>query len=302
MNEAGEFNRFLDDLRADRSHGAGELARDCLRVAAEIAEQVVAQDVMELREVLRRRAEAMQRARPSMAPIENLLGRWRKALEKSRSDDLERIRRLAGAAARNLIHESRLAAARAAAAALEYIGAERILITHSLSSTVLEYFRRRQGPGRRAQVIVSESRPLFEGRRLAERLSEWSIPVTLITDAQLGLFAPQADVALVGADSVLADGSTVNKAGTYLLALAAKDHGVPFYVCCESFKWRRDRRFELEEMEASELGAPDWPGVTARNVYFDVTPASLISGWFSEAGLCTVAPASGRPFSRAART
>ena len=41
----------------------------------------------------------------------------------------------------------------------------------------------------------------------------------------------------------------------------------------------------LEEMEAAELEAPDLPLVDVRNIYFDITPAHLISGWITELGL-----------------
>ncbi len=157
-------------------------------------------------------------------------------------------------------------------------------MTHSVSSTVLETCRLLKDRGLR--MIVTESRPLEEGRRLVERLSAWNVPTTYITDAQMGLFVARADGVLVGADSLLADGSAINKVGTALLALAARECGVPFYVCCESFKRRDadDPPPELEEMSPAELNAPNWPGVTVRNVYFDITPARLMTAWISEDG------------------
>ncbi len=136
-------------------------------------------------------------------------------------------------------------------------------------------------------AIVTESRPLNEGYLLAGRLGAMGVPTTLITDAQMGLFVERADVVVAGADSVSADGSLVNKAGTYPLALAARERGLPFYVCCESFKRRPPGMVEpaLEEMNGGELGAPKMVGVTAKNIYFDVTPAALISAWFDENGM-----------------
>ena len=77
---------------------------------------------------------------------------------------------------------------------------------------------------------MSEARPLNEGVRTARRLAEKGVSVTLITDAQMGLFVREAEAVVVGADSVLPDGSLVNKIGTHLLALAAREAKVPFYV------------------------------------------------------------------------
>lgn len=71
--------------------------------------------------------------------------------------------------------------------------------------------------GRNIKIIISESRPLYEGRTVAEKIAKLGLSVTLITDAQIGLFVENADMALVGADSILPNGDLVNKAGTYLL-------------------------------------------------------------------------------------
>ncbi|NIU84802.1 MAG: hypothetical protein GWN31_12955, partial [Candidatus Thorarchaeota archaeon] len=90
------------------------------------------------------------------------------------------------------------------------------VITHSHSSTV--YLALSHRPDLR--VIIPESRPLFEGRSLAKDLASHGLKVTLMVDAAMAAFAREADAALVGADSVLADGTIVNKIGTRLLALA----------------------------------------------------------------------------------
>ena len=75
---------------------------------------------------------------------------------------------------------------------------EQTIVTHSFSSTILTALQ--SLPAHDIHVIVTESRPLYEGRRVAARLSERAIPTTVITDAQIGLFVPQADIALLGAD------------------------------------------------------------------------------------------------------
>jgi translation initiation factor eIF-2B subunit delta len=117
-------------------------------------------------------------------------------------------------------------------------------------------------------------------------------PTRLITDAEIGLCVADADLALVGIDSLRADGSLVNKLGTSLLALAGRDRGVPFWVCSESLK-RRDETpppLQLERMDPAELGAPDLPGAQIDNVYFDLTPTRLISAWYDEEGVRRPAP------------
>lgn len=279
------FATALEALRRDRLLGASELARRGLQALAESALGMAARDAASLRQGLRARAARVQRARPSMAPLVGLVRSWSEGLGDLPAADLDEARRRAAERAGELVARSRRAVEQAAAHAAAAIGPGKTLITHSLSATVVEVLRRLAGKGVRA--IVTESRPLNEGYRLAALLSGLGVPTRLITDAQLGLAVAQADLALVGADSLLPEGSLVNKAGTYLLALAARDRGLPFWVCCEGFK-RRDEEMpplELERMDPGELGAPDLAGVEIANVYFDITPARLIDAWIDEEGV-----------------
>ena len=279
-----QFNLAIAEIRADRARGASELACRCLAILADAARALPAADAADLRERLLALAAGLAMARPSMAPIQNLLRRWREGPGIDAGMELGLARRAAAERAEILIAASRRAVTECAAQAARLLGPGRTVMTHSLSSTVAEVCRLLKDDGLR--MIVTESRPLNEGGRLAERLSAWQVPTLYITDAQMGLFVAQADAVLVGADSVLADGSVINKAGTSLLALAAREWGVPFYVCCESFKWRGagESPPELEEMAPAELGAPGWPRVTVRNVYFDLTPARLVAAWIDETG------------------
>jgi translation initiation factor 2B subunit (eIF-2B alpha/beta/delta family) len=113
------------------------------------------------------------------------------------------------------------------------------------------------------------------------------IAVTLVTDAQGPLFISQVEAALVGADGVLADGSLVNKVGTYPLALAARQCDVPFYAACESLKISSRESWtegDAEEGDPSEVLPEPPPGVAFRNVYFERTPSELLTAIITEEG------------------
>lgn len=284
MDEAA-FAVALEGLMADRSQGASALARMGLGILAASALGAAARDVPALQQALKARADRVSGARPSMAPLVQLVRRWSEALAALPTHDLLGARRIAAERAEALAMLSRQAQEQVAAHTANAIGPGKTLITHSLSATVLAVFRRLADQGVRA--IVTESRPLNEGHRLAALLRGLRVPTRLITDAQIGLALAEADLALVGADSLLPDGALVNKAGTYLLALAAREQGVPFWVCCEGFKQRDEGMppLELERMDPAELGASDLPGVEIENVYFDVTPARLIDAWIDERGM-----------------
>ena len=153
-------------------------------------------------------------------------------------------------------------------------------MTHSISSTVRNVFLELKHVDAHNHVIVTESRPGDEGKMLAEFLAEIRVQTTYITEAQIDLWMPNADKVVVGADAVLADGSVINKCGTNLMALSARYHGIPFYVCAESFKQSANNDYELETMDPSELNL-GIAGVNVSNTYFEEVPAELITEWIS---------------------
>ena len=146
-------------------------------------------------------------------------------------------------------------------------------------------------------VWVDETRPLFQGSRLtAWELGRAGISHTLVPDGAAASLMHRGlvDLVLVGSDRVAANGDAANKIGTYPLAIAARSHGVPFYIVAPSSTFDPDcpsgEAIPIEERSAAEVARPFGtrvaPETTAVwNPAFDVTPASLISGWVSEKGL-----------------
>lgn len=284
MDDAEFRSLHRQELVDDRINGASQLARRALDGLAEFSGSCSIEDPAELQEALLAFAEELQYARPNMAPIHNLVERWADRVAGLEPATTAELRHDGAAIAQELSDGSIHAVSRAACEAARLIGPGATIITHSLSSTVLEAFLTLAPAG--VDAIITESRPGLEGRNQARHLDQAHIPVSFITDAQLGHFSRIADVALVGADTLLGDGALVNKAGSYLLALAARDCGIPFYVCCESFKQvpYGAASFELETLDPAELDAPRGRYITPCNVYFDITPARLIDAWIDETG------------------
>lgn len=289
MDDLALRRRGLDEVAGDRQRGASELARRCLEVLADYARAHPAKGVDELAAAVQSFALELGNARPSMAPVRNLLNRFLDCLPDLSGQSLDTARRLIVQAAGEVALQSQRAVEEVSRHGAALVGAGRTVITHSLSSTVLAVLSRLASSEVRA--VITESAPLREGLLLAQALSQLEIDTEYITDAQIGVFAARSDLALVGADSLLRDGAAVNKAGTYLLALAARDAGIPFYVCCERFKFAdyAAEAVTLEEMTASEVSAPQLPHVQVRNVYFDITPARLITAVVTEQGVVPTA-------------
>ena len=163
--------------------------------------------------------------------------------------------------------------------------------------TALGVFRSAVAAGKKISVIADETRPFLQGARLtAWEMVQENIPVTLITDNMAGHLMKQGeiDAVVVGTDRVAANGDVANKIGTYMVAVLAHRHGIPFYVACPlstiDMQLPNGDAIPIEERSPDEVtgfGAQRWApqGVKVRNPAFDVTPAELVSGLITEKGV-----------------
>lgn len=171
--------------------------------------------------------------------------------------------------------------------------------TGSLASsgigTALGAIYKAHNEGKNIQVYVCETRPMLQGARLTcWELSQAKIPCILIPDNAAGYLLKQGKIQaiLVGADRVASNGDVANKIGTYSLAVLAKAHQIPFYVCAplSSIDLNMEHGFQIpiEERSESELLekffsqriAPE--GVRCYNPAFDITPADFITQIITE--------------------
>jgi len=163
--------------------------------------------------------------------------------------------------------------------------------------TALGVFRSAVEAGKKISVIADETRPFLQGARLtAWEMVQENIPVTLITDNMAGYMMAQGEVdaVVVGTDRVAANGDVANKIGTYMVAVLARRHNIPFYVACPlstiDLNIATGKDIPIEERSVDEVkGFRDthWAaeGVKIRNPSFDVTPAELVTGLITERGV-----------------
>ncbi|XUO82996.1 S-methyl-5-thioribose-1-phosphate isomerase [Halomonas sp. KM007] len=150
-------------------------------------------------------------------------------------------------------------------------------------------------------VYVDETRPLLQGGRLtAWEMADLGIPYQLITDSMAAslMAAGKVDKVMVGADRICANGDFANKVGTYMLAVAAHYHQVPFYVvapyttvdpaCATGAAIPIEQRDGAEVRGAAgAFGEVVWAPSDAPvwNPAFDVTPAKLVTAWILDTGV-----------------
>lgn len=152
--------------------------------------------------------------------------------------------------------------------------------------------------GKKISVIADETRPRLQGARLTAYECHYDkIPVNVISDTSSGLIMMLGKIkkVIVGTDRVTSD-AVFNKIGTYLVALAAKDNDIPFYVAAPTSTLSLDDTIEdvtIEQRDSSEVSkvlgkvqiVPD--GVECLNYAFDITPFRLVSGIITEDGVYT---------------
>ncbi|MCX6167800.1 MAG: hypothetical protein NTX65_00550 [Ignavibacteriales bacterium] len=165
--------------------------------------------------------------------------------------------------------------------AMPFLQNKKSILTISNSRTVLETIRN-LAKTNYLIVTICESRPKFEGRILAKKLLSSKIKVEIITEAMAPSYVRKCDCILVGADTVLKDGSIINKVGTLQLALSGKYFKKPFYVVAEKSKFKRSLKITQRKELSNEIWNNSPKGIVLNNFYFEKIPGSLITKIFSE--------------------
>jgi ribose 1,5-bisphosphate isomerase len=174
------------------------------------------------------------------------------------------------------------------------IGSKRIrpgyrVLTHCHSSAVTMVFKEAVRQGTRFEVILTETRPRYQGRITARELLDEGVKTTMIVDSAVRSFIKSADLVLVGSDAMTSEGNVINKIGTSQIALAANEARIPFYVVTELLKFDPQTihgDYEaIEERVAAEIWEDAPEELEIRNPAFDVTRRDYIHGIICEEGI-----------------
>lgn len=272
------------------------------------ASQSVGTSVADLEDDFDYMCQVMSETRPTAVNLFWAIERMREKFrhEKASTQDPEKIKASLVAEAQNIFRED-LEANRA----LGRFGAELLsdgdtVLTHCNAGalatagdygTALGVIRGAIDAGKRIAVIADETRPFLQGLRLtAWELAKDNIPVTVITDNMAGhvMKSGKVNAVVVGADRIAANGDAANKIGTYMVAVLAKKHNIPFYVAAPistlDLSLKSGEEIPIEERDRKEVThikehqlAPD--GVGVHNPAFDITPNDLIAAIVTDKGV-----------------
>jgi len=275
MSLSAEVTRAIEQLRQDRKHGASWISQQAIKVICLSLKKTAAKDVAALREEIKTVGKQLTQSRPTMTAIANnvsyLVCQILKESEQDQS--LATLKSSARSICDNLIKHTEKAALQAAEHGAEVVADQDQLMTCSYSSTVCTTLKIARQQGKQFHVVVAKSKSrcgMAYGEITAAQIKAQGIAVESIPDDDIPHHMSRMNKVMVGADSVLGDGTLINGTPTYRVALAAKNANVPFYCVCETSKISApahcDEGTDLEEG-------------------FDRISPSLITGVITEEGM-----------------
>ena len=284
-----------DDIAEMEIRGAATIADAAAEALARQAERSEAASPEEFRRQLRAAAKTLYETRPTAVSLPNAL---RYVLRGMSGETVSELR--ASTIARAEEFQVDLSQAQSK---LGEIGSNRlrdgdVVMTHCHSTDALSCLEAAVEDGKEIEAIVKETRPRKQGHITARQLRELGVPVTLVVDNAARRYLDRADHVLVGADSIAADGSVINKIGTSGLAVNARERGVPVMVAAQTIKlhpdtmtghtveieMRAEREVVSDEQRADIAGERADDGLVVENPAFDVTPPRYVDAIVTERG------------------
>ncbi|MFX1235056.1 MAG: hypothetical protein ACFFBY_10955 [Promethearchaeota archaeon] len=280
-----EIFREIENLKEDNQSGANEFILKALSIINDQLNYIKDQN-KDISALVLALSKEIISSRPSMAPLINTIGFLIHDLVTiNKSSILSRISKL-----KKKREEALSKLSLNFNSFLKRIG-EASLMLISYSSTILDLLTKYDKNN--LILYILESRPLLEGQYVAQILSK-KYKTHLLVDAAMGKFIDKVDYVLIGVDSILNDGSVINKVGTFPLAVLAKSTKVEVYAICDSFKYNVMSHYglevEIEEKPIEQVYNKEFDNklLKIHNYYFDKTPPEFIKGIISEFGILSI--------------
>ena len=289
------FKEIVDNIKEMRIRGAGKIARAALQGLKIVTDEMDFKDEDDFISKLKEASRILINTRPTAVSLPNAVRYVLLHVLKCYKDGLKlpSLKECLYEAVKDFTNHSLQALKK-----IGYLGSKLIkdgdtIMTHCNSTAALMIIIQAKKSGKNIRVFATETRPKYQGRITAELLDKFNIETILIVDSAANYFIHEADKVFVGADTILSDGSVINKIGTSQLALIANSANIPFYVAAETYKFSPEsilgKIVEIEERDPKEVAPESWfkklKNVTIRNPSFDITPPKYITAIISEIGI-----------------
>ena len=282
------FNSIVTKILTDNTSGASELAEQAIQAIKVFAENLSGENASKAIRTLDSAFSNISNLRPAMASIENwckmFVVLFQKEIKKGTS-----YKRAAHVAQKQIITLRGEIEVKLLENMDRGLGKFNSFLTLSWSSAIGKFLIKKTG--KKIKIFIMESRPLGEGQKLAKLLNDKKINVRLITDVSAFIALNHADVVLIGADMISKDLHVINKVGSCILALAAKEKRIPFFVVTDTMKMN-----PLKKIKDITKGSHYMEERMKKNVWkehpelafspiFEVVPPHMITKFITEKGI-----------------
>jgi ribose 1,5-bisphosphate isomerase len=278
-----------DRIRQLEVQGARNVAIAAIKAIIECAKESKALKKLEFLQELSDAKTLLFASRETEPLMRNALRYVIHAVEKSDETAVKELVELVSQISDNFLERLKQSKEKIALVGSKRVTESSKVLTHCHSSTVTNMLRKAKDDGKTFEVICTESRPVFQGRITAREMLDAGIETTMIVDSAVRYFMNEVDLVVVGADAITSEGNVINKIGTSMVALAAKEARTPFYVACELLKFDpvtiHGNYETIEERSPQEIWKEAPLGLNIRNPAFDVTRREFIHGIICEEGV-----------------
>mgnify|MGYP004608671003 FL=1 len=278
-----------DSIRRMEVRGAGRIARAGAAAMGRFARGYEGGSLESFIRDLGTAEEVLLASRPTAVSLWN--GVRASVRGADRAETLDESKALVASNADDFCVRSEQAVGRIARIGARRIQDGDVILTHCNSSAAIGAIEEAHRQGKDVKVFATETRPWRQGILTVNQLADAGVDVTLIVDSAVRSVMRRVDKVFVGADTVTSQGTLINKIGTSQLALAARESGVQFYVCAETYKFSPMTLFgdsvTIEERDISEVvrSGEVRDSVKIFNPVFDSTPARYIDAIVTEEGM-----------------
>jgi len=288
-----EVEEIIRKIKAKEIAGADDTAIASAKALSILAKRSEAKTAKEFQKEVNYIANRLIDARPSSSSLRNCVSSVIREVEAAGDVKFVNLRNLVEASASKFVERINEAKSRIGEIGSKRIRDGDVILTHGFSTTVLAILKKVAEEGKSVHVFVTEARPKFEGREMAQKTSELGLPVTLIVDSAVRVFINDFDHVLIGAEAIAVNGAVISKVGAAAVATLAHETRVRTLVAAGTYKLSPETVIgELVEIEEgdrrqvldSEISAK-MKNVDVRNPLYDVTPPQYIDAIITEKGI-----------------
>ncbi len=282
-----------EGIRTMKIRGAGKIARAGAQALAEAAKEYRGGNLHEFLSYMGIIANYVKSARPTAVSLPNAVSYVMTRLIRANATSLQDAQEAVIKAAEEFIEYSKSAVKKIGELGAKRIENGDVVMTHCHSTAAVSVIATAHKMGKINKVYVKETRPKMQGLITAKALADAGLDVILIPDSSVRYFMKRVNKVVVGADTIAANGAVINKIGTSLVALAAKEARVRTYVAAETYKFSPrtviGELVPIEVRDPTEIVDEEWlkenPDVRIYNPVFDVTPPEYVDAIITEKGI-----------------